>query len=120
MTFRRGYALATVLIFAIEVAIALYVHDAIVRPYIGDSLAVILVYTALRAVTPLRVTAAMLTALSIAFAIEFGQLFGILDLLHLRGFAVARIVLGSSYETADLFAYAAGAAVALILERLRG
>ena len=33
---RIGYAIATVILLLIEVLIALYVHDAFVRPYIGD------------------------------------------------------------------------------------
>ena len=52
LTFRPAYAFATLIIFLIEVLIALYVRDAFVRPFGGDILAVILVYTGLRAVTP--------------------------------------------------------------------
>lgn len=33
---RIGYAIATVILLLTEVLIALYVHDAFVRPYIGD------------------------------------------------------------------------------------
>ncbi len=47
MTFRPVYALATALVFIIEVLIALYMHDAFIRPYGGDILAVILVYLGL-------------------------------------------------------------------------
>ena len=35
---RIGYAIATVILLLIEVLIAIYVHDAFVRPYIGDVL----------------------------------------------------------------------------------
>jgi hypothetical protein len=48
MTFRPAYALAALIIFAIEVCIALFVHDGFIRPYVGDVLAVALVYAALR------------------------------------------------------------------------
>lgn len=119
MTFRPGYALAAVAIFAIEVVIALYVHDALVRPYIGDSLAVILVYAALRAVTPLKVLPALAIALATGFLVELGQLLDILDLLHLRSSKVARILLGSDFEWGDLLAYTGGAAFAWLVERLR-
>jgi hypothetical protein len=47
------YAITALAIFAIEVLIALFVRDAFIRPYLGDVLAVALVHTALRAVTPL-------------------------------------------------------------------
>jgi hypothetical protein len=44
MTFRPSYALAALAVFAIEVIIALFVHDGLVRPFVGDSLAIVLVY----------------------------------------------------------------------------
>ena len=46
MIVRPRYAWATVVIFAVEVAIALWLHDWLIRPYGGDSLAVALVYAA--------------------------------------------------------------------------
>jgi len=119
LTFRPGYALAALLLFAIEVLIALSMHDRFVRPYLGDVLAVVLVYCGLRAVLRIEVVPAVVVALVIAFAIEFGQLISILDLLGLRPNAVARVVLGSGYEMKDLIAYAAGAAIVLAIERLR-
>ena len=42
---RIGYAIATVVLLLIEVLIAVYVHDAFVRPYIGDVLVVVVIYT---------------------------------------------------------------------------
>ena len=39
LTWRWSYALAAALLFAVEVAIALYVRDRFVRPYLGDVLA---------------------------------------------------------------------------------
>ena len=51
---RIGYAIATVILLLIEVLIALYVHDAFVRPYIGDVLVVIVIYTFIRIFVPER------------------------------------------------------------------
>lgn len=119
LSFRPGYALAAAGLFAVEVLIALYAHDRFVRPYLGDVLAVILVYCGLRAVLRIEVFPAILVALAIAFAVEFGQLIGILDMLGLRSNAVARVVLGSGFEVKDLLAYLAGAVVVLTVERIR-
>ncbi len=41
---RWGYLAASIIVFIIELIIALYVHDRIIRPYIGDMLVVVLVY----------------------------------------------------------------------------
>lgn len=119
MTFQPGYALAAAALFAVEICIALFVRDGFVRPYLGDVLAVILVYAGVRAVTTLRVVPAVLVALGVAFAVELGQLVGILDMLGLRSNAIARVVLGSGFELKDLLAYLAGAAIVLAVERLR-
>ncbi len=47
---RAAYLIAALFIFAVEVVIALYVRDDFVRPYLGDVLAVMLVYCAVRTV----------------------------------------------------------------------
>jgi hypothetical protein len=109
MAFRPAYAAATVALFAVETAIALFVHDAVVRPFVGDGLAVVLVYCALRAETPLGVRRAIAIALATAFAVEFGQLVGVLDVLGLRASRLAAVVLGTGFDPVDFVAYTVGA-----------
>jgi hypothetical protein len=112
VTWRPAYALAAAAVFATELLIALYVHDAFVRPYFGDTLAVVLVYLALRAVSRLRILAAAAAAFGVAALVEFGQLVGILRILGLEGSVVARTLLGTDFALADFVAYAAGAIAA--------
>ena len=116
---RTGYALAAVVLFAVEASIALFVHDRIVRPYVGDALVVALVYTALRTATPLSVTAAVATAFGIACAVEIGQFFHLVDLLGLGGSGVARAMLGTHFDPPDFPAYAAGSLTTLAVEKVR-
>lgn len=116
MTFRPSYALATIAVLGIEIAIARFIHDDFVRPYFGDSLAVVAVYLALRAVTPLRVVAAVMIAFAFACAIEMGQFFHLVDMLGLGTNRIARIVLGTTFGLTDFVAYAGGAVCALIIE----
>lgn len=117
---RPGYALAALAIFAIEVLIALYLNDAIVRPYVGDALAVVLVYAGLRALTRLGVRTAIAVALGVAAIVEFGQLIGILGLLGLAANATARTVFGSGFDPKDFAAYGLGGLAAAIFEWARG
>ncbi len=119
MTFRPYYALATLVLLAIELCIALYMHDRIIRPYVGDMLAVVLVYLGLRTVTPLSVRTAVFAALAIAFAIEFGQYFHLVDRLGLSHNRIARMVLGTVFDVGDLGCYVAGAAVVWAVEATR-
>lgn len=119
MRFHRRYALLALGLFLLEVTIALFVRDRFVRPYLGDTLAVILVYAALRAAFRINVRRAVALAFFIAVAIEFGQLLRVLDLLGLQGNPIARTVLGYGFEVQDILAYGAGALIVLVVERLR-
>jgi hypothetical protein len=85
---RLRYALAALVLFAIEVFIALFVRDAFIRPYVGDVLAVMLVYCALRAIFPIGVAEGAVAALGLAFAIETAQAFGLIGALGWRGTAL--------------------------------
>ncbi|MBW8733186.1 MAG: DUF2809 domain-containing protein [Asticcacaulis sp.] len=115
---RIGYAFVAIVVFAVELLIALFVHDAVVRPYIGDALAVVLVYLALR-IFPLSVRTAVIAALAIACVIEFGQYFHLIDRLGLRDQMWARFLLGGSFDLRDFAAYGLGAAVVALVETVR-
>ena len=103
-------------VLALEALIALFVDDAFVRPFVGDSLAVILVYLALRAAAPLRPAATLAAAFGIAVLVELGQLLRLGELLGFGGNPLARVVLGSSFDPLDLLCYAAGAACVALLD----
>ena len=113
---RGFYLLAALILFAIEVVIALFVRDAFIRPYIGDVLAVALVYSALRAATPLSLRSALCLTLAIAVTIEIAQAARVLDALGLGGNAAARIIFGGSFDWLDLIAYAVGGIVIVLVE----
>lgn len=116
---KLGYLAVAIVLFAIEVLIALFVRDDFVRPYVGDVLAVALVYAGLRAVTPFGLNAALAVTLAIAFVVEIAQALGFLAALGLGDNAVARVVLGGTFDWADLAAYTAGAAIIALIERVR-
>ena len=120
MSGRNAYALAALVILAIEVLIALFVRDAIVRPYVGDVLAVVLVYLVLRAVTPLGVIVAAGISLVIAVAVEVAQALNLLGALGLSDNTLARVILGGSFDWLDIAAYTTGALIVLAVELLRG
>ena len=113
---RRAYAVAALIVFAIEICIALFVRDSFIRPYVGDVLAVILVYATLRAATPLNLGSSLIATVSIALAIEIAQAFDLPGKLGLGGNAVARIVLGGAFDLLDLVASASGAALIVGME----
>jgi hypothetical protein len=115
------YATLAAVIFALEVLIAVYLHDAFVRPLVGDALVVVLVYAAVLAVVELPAIPVVLGAFVFACAIEVGQYFELVKLLHLQQYTLARVVIGTSYDARDFAAYATGASlvVAAVLARSR-
>jgi len=119
MRLHRGYAALTITLLAIELAIALLLNDPIVRPYVGDALAVMLVYAGLRAVTRLPVVPATLIAFATAVVIEFSQYFRLLAAIGLDHNRFARMILGSGFDPKDFVAYASGAVAVLLVERYR-
>jgi len=118
MSGRAVYAVAAIALFAIEVLIALFVHDDFIRPYVGDVLAIAFVYTALRALTPLGFVPALALTVAIALAIEISQALGLLGALGLADNRIARTVLGGVFDWHDLVAYAAGGAIVAAVETL--
>lgn len=49
---RIFYIISFLVIFCIEVFIALYIRDSFIRPYMGDALVVVLVYSFVRIFIP--------------------------------------------------------------------
>ncbi len=50
MRINKKYIISFLILFIIEALIALFVHDNFIRPYIGDILVIILMYTFIRGV----------------------------------------------------------------------
>ncbi len=113
---KLGYLAAATALFAIELLIALFVRDDFMRPYVGDVLAIILVYATVRAATPLGVSASLGLTMAVALSIEISQALGLVGLLGLDGNRIARIVLGGVFDWADLAAYAVGGMIVAAIE----
>ena len=109
------YSILALAIFAIEVCIALFVKDMFVRPYVGDMLAVVLVYAILRAIG-LRAVLSLVLALAAAFAIEAAQAFFVLRLVGFADNQILRTIFGGSFDVYDLLAYSSGALLAGLVE----
>ena len=116
LTFRPPYLLLTLVLLLVEVLIALYVRDAIVRPYGGDFLVVILIYCFLRTFVDRSPLTLAVATLAFTFAVEFAQLFHLVDLLGLAGNRLAETVIGTGFSFLDLLAYVLGTATAYLLD----
>lgn len=111
---QKIYLLIGIILLLIEVLIAVFVKDRIIRPYGGDVLAVVMLYAFFRAVVTWKPGMVALAVLGIALAIELAQLADLLGMLDLKEVTVLRVVLGSQFEWLDLLAYTLGGILALL------
>lgn len=102
------YAIATLILLAIEVFIALYVNDSFVRPYLGDVLVVIVIYTFIRIIIPKKFRLLPLYILVFSVGVEVLQLLNIVELLGLGNSAFFRVLIGSVFDVKDVVCYTVG------------
>lgn len=117
LNFNKTYFLLAVLIFFIEVCIALYVHDDFVRPYIGDVLVVILIYCAVKSFFNWPVLPVALSVLAFSFGVETLQYFNFVEKIGLEKSNLARIIIGTSFAWLDLLTYIIGIGIVLFVEK---
>jgi hypothetical protein len=117
LTFNKNYFGFAILIFFIEVLIALYIHDRFVRPYLGDVLVVILMYCFLKSFLKLPVLIVALFVLIFSFTIELLQFLNIVEKLGLEKSKIARTVIGTSFSWIDLLTYIIGITILLAVEK---
>lgn len=117
---RIKYGIAFALLLLIEVIIALYVHDSFIRPYVGDILVVILVYSFTRIFIPEKCRLLPLYVFLFAAGVEVLQYFKLVHVLGLEDNRFLRIVLGSVFDLKDIACYGAGCILLEVFERKKG
>lgn len=117
LRFHPTYFLLTIFFLVIEILIALFVDDQIIRPYLGDMLVVILIYCFIRTFFTLAVKAAIFLVLGIAFTVESLQYYNLLQLLGLEDSTPAKIILGNTFSVEDLLMYLLGGIFIWVTEK---
>ncbi len=115
-TFRFHFFVLAVLLLAVEIWIALFVHDRIVRPYIGDLLVVILIYCLVRSFLKTPVLSTALAVLIFSYLVELLQYFHFINMIGLQDSNFANIIIGNSFGWLDIVAYTAGILLVIFLE----
>ena len=116
------YAVATLFLLLIEVIIALYVHDDFIRPYVGDVLVVIVIYTFIRIIVPEKCKLIPLFLFIFAAGVELLQLANIVEILGVADNKFLKILIGSVFDIKDIACYAVGCVILCMYEwvRVRG
>jgi len=118
LTFNPRYFTIAVVLFIVEVLIAKYAHDQIVRPYIGDVLVVILVFCFVKAFFNTPVLPTALSVLLFSFLIEGLQYANFIQWLGLQHSKMAPLLLGNAFAWLDVLAYIVGIGLVLLFEKI--
>ena len=118
LKFNPRYFLYAIILFVTEILIAIFAHDNIIRPYVGDVLVVILIYCAVKAFLNTPVVATAIWVLIFSYVIEALQYFRLVKLLGLHHSSLARTVIGTSFAWTDILAYTIGVAIILWVKKI--
>ena len=113
---KLAFLTAAVLILAAEIYIAICVKGSFVRHYAGDVLAVILLYALARAIFSAPPLNLPLKIFAFAAALELAQYLGAVQILGIEN-KILKIMIGGTFDFADLLCYAAGCVLAGMYEK---
>ena len=105
-------------LLALEVCIALFVHDTFIRPYVGDMLVTLLLCCLCRVVFPCKIRLLPLFVFIFAALVELGQYFDLVALLGLADNRFLSILMGRTFSWLELLCYAVGCAAAFLLDNI--
>jgi Protein of unknown function (DUF2809) len=120
LKFNRLYFVLAVLIFAVEILIAIFAHDRFIRPYVGDVLVVILIYCTVKSFLDTPVLTTALSVLAFSFVMEGLQYLNIVDRLGLQNSPILATIIGTSFAWNDIVAYITGIILVLLFEKIIG
>lgn len=107
------------LLFLVEVLIALFVNDRFIRPYGGDIIVVILIYYFLKTFIDTKPLYLIIPTLLFAYLVEIAQYMGMVEILGVQDNVVLRTILGSSFSWGDMLCYTIGALICYLIDGRR-
>ena len=114
----KKYLCAFIVVFIIEAIIAVFIHDDFIRPYVGDSLVVVLIYCFIKAFVRNETKLLPLYIFIFALLVEVGQYYNLAELLGLNDNRIARIIIGSTFDIMDIACYLVGCVGLFLFKRL--
>ncbi len=102
----------------IEVGIAIFVRDDFVRPYIGDVLAVMVVYAGIRTIWPRGVKWLPAYVFLFAVGVEVSQYVGLVRWLGVQDNRIVSVLLGGVFDLKDVLCYGVGCLIVWGVQRV--
>lgn len=108
MRSRIKFAIGFVIIFLVEVWIALFVHDQFIRPYVGDMLVVIVLYFFIKMCFLIKSRWLPGYLFVLAVGVEMLQYFQVAEWLGVAHLRVVQLLMGSVFDWKDIICYGVG------------
>ena len=116
LNIKKTYLSITILLFIIEVLIAVFLKTGFIRHTFGDYLVVILLFCFISSFIEINSFKLAIYVLAFAFLVEFLQLLNILEVLNLQNNHFLTLILGSIFQISDLVAYTLGIVTVIFFE----
>ncbi|WP_139958158.1 ribosomal maturation YjgA family protein [Flavicella sediminum] len=117
MKFNKSYLFISLVLLLIEILIALTIHDRFIRPFVGDVLSVILLFSLARIFYTGKGFYVSIGVLLFAFLVEFSQYFKLAEVLGFSKGSFGHVVLGANFDPLDLLAYSLGIFISSYFDR---
>ncbi|MBA5629112.1 ribosomal maturation YjgA family protein [Moheibacter lacus] len=114
--FDKKYALYFLGLLIVEILIALFIKNEIIRGAIGDVLVVILIYCFIQTFFAVDKKKTIIGVGIFALLVEVAQAFKIIEKLNLQDNKFFSTVIGTTFDLNDIWAYVAGCALVWMLE----
>ena len=111
---RLAFLAISGVILTAEIYIAVCIKGGFVRHYLGDILAVILLYAFVRAIFSAPPSNLALKIFAFAAALELVQYFGVVQILGVEN-KILKVIIGGTFDFTDLLCYAAGCIINYML-----
>jgi hypothetical protein len=117
LTLNKKYLYLSIILFALEIIIAKYMHDDFIRPYIGDLLVVVLIYCFLKSFLNVHYLKMAIAVLIFSYCIEALQFIKLVNIVGLQNYKWARIIIGTSFSWIDMLMYTIGIIIVIVVEK---
>ena len=118
MKINYKYLITFIILLIVEICIGLFVHDNIIRPFVGDALVVVLIYFFIRSFISKHIRFLAVYVFLFACLIEVGQYFNLVSLLHMENIKAVKIIIGSTFDLNDIFCYFLGTMLIFVYEAI--
>ena len=112
---RIVFALIFLMLVGFEFIIGIYFHDDFIRPFVGDVLIAIVIYSFIRIFVPQKAYWLSLAVFAFAVLVEFSQMIPLCNLLGVTN-NFLRVIMGVSFAWEDIVCYAVGCLITAVYD----